>query len=515
MDPKNVILDAAKTSRDGVYVLAPLAGRVSFVSQQYRALNLVWALQDKEKIVNNDLVAVIGAGVAGLTAACALRAHGCTVHVFDKARAPLARQRNTTHRYVHPNINQWPDASGTSPTTSLPFLDWHYDQCNEVADRIETEWAGFLSENKGFVEFFPHEEVTNIQRLPGSRQLFLLQSRASRQYRYKLVLIACGFAKEAKIPAFPTPEYWIDDGLEAMRDEGTISQFVVSGCGDGGLCDALRLAYTSKQGRLSFEVAVRLAETDLAAKIASAEQGERNGESINLAYLEAAGLIEHEDAYKDLAGVLQEKISTQNGFVHLVDNVVSNPFETQAAPLHKLMIAYAMRKGVIVFSKGTVSRQQKSSRLTTVVAPPEHVVPGVEEVDQIFVGSTPYPARTTHVVIRHGARPNFGSLLTTEEVLTLISTQAQLAEYNYTPAWGNQEYRTPMPWPNSHSNRQKFITHRRPNAQSAMRKFCSAPHVTCTATQFIIHGEHFSYQPASLFGVPTVYTAVPVSHNIL
>jgi NADPH-dependent 2,4-dienoyl-CoA reductase/sulfur reductase-like enzyme len=88
------ILAAAKTKLyDRVFFLGPYARRVSFSSQQNRALNLIWALRasDALKPATGKPVAVVGAGVSGLTATAALIDLGCKVTLYESANDVLGR----------------------------------------------------------------------------------------------------------------------------------------------------------------------------------------------------------------------------------------------------------------------------------------------------------------------------------------------------------------------------------------------------------------------------------------
>ena len=134
-----------KRNHGRLFFLGPKVGRKSFASQQKRALNLMWALQKSGKIKSRDHVAIVGAGVSGVTAAFAARAMGCEVTVVERGDQPLHRQRATTHRKVHPTINWWPE-NELSPTTDFPFLNWHLGQCNLVMDLLEKEWKKLRKE---------------------------------------------------------------------------------------------------------------------------------------------------------------------------------------------------------------------------------------------------------------------------------------------------------------------------------------------------------------------------------
>src|SRR5262245_31817669 len=63
------VIDAAYLhSCPNCYFIGTFAKRVTFTSQQYRAIDLVEALRRKDKLSPDKSVAVIGAGLAGLTA---------------------------------------------------------------------------------------------------------------------------------------------------------------------------------------------------------------------------------------------------------------------------------------------------------------------------------------------------------------------------------------------------------------------------------------------------------------
>src|SRR3954469_1371802 len=101
MDSQQII-DAATVPgrKEKLFCLGPFPRLVSFSAQQYRALNLVWALHDKDKFSRGDSIAVIGAGVAGLTAAAGFIGYGCKVDIYEAGAVAMVRQRATEHRLV-------------------------------------------------------------------------------------------------------------------------------------------------------------------------------------------------------------------------------------------------------------------------------------------------------------------------------------------------------------------------------------------------------------------------------
>ena len=90
------------------YILGCTDKRVTYNTQQTRAFNLIWALFDTEKIKKKSNVAVVGGGLAGMTAAAALNMMGCKVTLYHDKRALMNIQKDNIRRYIHPNIYDWP-----------------------------------------------------------------------------------------------------------------------------------------------------------------------------------------------------------------------------------------------------------------------------------------------------------------------------------------------------------------------------------------------------------------------
>ncbi|WP_349323053.1 FAD-dependent oxidoreductase [Asticcacaulis sp. MM231] len=84
-------------------------------------------------------VAVVGAGLAGLMAAAALRHYGAKVHVFEGGKEILGRQSNADHRLIHPSIALWPQEQ-PHHSTNLPVFDWCAGTCSKIIQNIKDEW---------------------------------------------------------------------------------------------------------------------------------------------------------------------------------------------------------------------------------------------------------------------------------------------------------------------------------------------------------------------------------------
>jgi hypothetical protein len=99
--PYDRILDLMTVPDEpGLFVLGAYARRVTIYSQQARAINLIDALQCYRKKLSRTRIAVIGGGIAGLTAAARALEYGAHVTVLEQAADFLGIQSMADHRWV-------------------------------------------------------------------------------------------------------------------------------------------------------------------------------------------------------------------------------------------------------------------------------------------------------------------------------------------------------------------------------------------------------------------------------
>src|SRR3954454_23730956 len=85
LDLEQAIVDSSVVDpKKRVYLIGNFSPRINFFAQQTRALNLVWSLLKLKKFGVHDRIAVIGGGLAGMTAAVALLQKGLQVEVFEQ-----------------------------------------------------------------------------------------------------------------------------------------------------------------------------------------------------------------------------------------------------------------------------------------------------------------------------------------------------------------------------------------------------------------------------------------------
>uniref|UniRef100_B0T9H3 FAD/NAD(P)-binding domain-containing protein n=1 Tax=Caulobacter sp. (strain K31) TaxID=366602 RepID=B0T9H3_CAUSK len=486
-------LNLRAASIDGMprlYFLGPFASRINFAAQQNRALNLISALEESNALEKDKPIAVIGAGLSGVTAATALHLLGYEVHLIEEKGEILPRQSTTHHRIVHPTVNAWPFSADLLPTTQLPFFDWCADVCDKVMAEIRREWkalAGDRLHADKRLHLGTHVATHKIHR-----DGVTLTAKPTISTRFGAVIFATGFEEEAALKNHKTgTSYWRDDALEQIRAIDTDARFLVSGTGDGGLIDALRLCHTEfMSGALALNAVTRLYKSPLADEIKAAEQAYRDsqveGRDLLLweTYQSVAARLP-----KGLRELLDASLTPHRPLVYLV-GVDLTPVARDAAPIHKLLVAHAERAGALDYIDGVVKANAR----------------GVLSIQPRVKGTyVPTPA-PQYAVIRHGAEKRIQNMLKVghEKALTkLISNQTALLDSLLSPFWRRQTFVLPNDYPRPDPTDQKFRDSRRPRAQKIQRIW---EHLEVSDDA---HGYKLEtslpeepWYPKSLFGVP-------------
>ena len=237
----NILQHMAVPHRHDVYQIGCLEHRVTLYSQQVRALNLVFALFDLKKLERSSRVVVVGAGAAGLTATVALARHGATVTLLERLDAVIPFQSGNLTRWLHPHIYEWPAEGCLNPNSGLPLLNWSADSAANVAISLRDEFYQHVRQSKTIQL---QKGVRNVRLHTGPKGQRLEWNNAGGGFhseRFDVVILAVGFGLEGS-SLFPVQSYWRNDDLAQFElDADRVRHYLVSGCGDGGLVDLLRL----------------------------------------------------------------------------------------------------------------------------------------------------------------------------------------------------------------------------------------------------------------------------------
>jgi hypothetical protein len=473
---EQVIRTSAMQPR-GVYLLGPLPNRISFAAQQRRALNLVYALKRRGLLGSGDPVAVIGAGLSGLTTAVALIGLNCEVQVFEPAGEALSVER-ASHRLVHPTINFWP-TSRPSMTTQMPFLDWAVGNLSVVASDVLAQAMPAL-EGRIHTNIF----VKDIQGFSDGT-LGLTAEPPIRDRRFRAVIVTDDLGLDRAMPGIGHISYWLPDDLEVQAESGKTRSFVVSGCGDGGLIDALRLIHRDyNQGRLIQDVAEELYRTELSEIIGAGEafaKSKGDPKLLDSVYSDAAARLDTDPIHAALRETLRRS-SERAPEIILTDRILDAPYALGSAPIHKLLIADALRRGVAWYLKGGVSLTGNDS-----------VMVGDRRVGDLA---------ETRIIVRHGAELSVGHLFSDHELQEYRARSALAPDYDFELFWSD-EVAVPPPLPEPVASNPAFLNSRLSMAQRLINARFDAQVAVEMEAFGVVTGEGAPGKiPEQLFGVP-------------
>ena len=231
----------AVPSKPAVYQIGCLERRVTLYSQQVRALNLVFALFHQKKLAPGSRVIVVGGGAAGVTAATALAERGAAVTLLERLDTVLPFQSGNSTRWLHPHIYEWPLEGCRNPDAGLPLMNWSAGYATDVATTLREEFYRHARKNENLkIE----TGVKNVKLHPGQTGQRIEWNESTgrfRSERFDTLVLAIGFGLE-RSSLGTVHSYWRNDDLAQSDLEADQKRhYLISGCGDGGLVDLLRL----------------------------------------------------------------------------------------------------------------------------------------------------------------------------------------------------------------------------------------------------------------------------------
>lgn len=434
-DEKSAIIKAALGTAANIYYIGPFGSRVSFASQQRRILNLIWALRERKAFPlkrGRVKVAVIGAGFAGVMAVAALHALDYDVVLYEQRGHALNLQETSSHRHVHPTINFWPDED-LLWTTRLPFFDWYAGSSAEIIKVVSDRWTKEVL--KTCTPKF-NTVVQNVSYDQAAQQVVIKHAGGSDTA--DVAFIATGFGKEDDLGDSNQNSYWrIDDANLLVTSNTTL---LVSGIGDGGLIDALRLVY---RRFMEDEVALRyLLAIDTPGMMDAAREIETGAALLKDKSKRAEFL---EEQYRTLAKSRPPFAKDQLKAPHegkpkvalLVGNNI-NPFLGSAAPIHKLILAHTLNEDWIECREGRLLRDKRSNNY------------------YILKGRSRTKVREQVVIVRHGPEAPLARIVGAEEAQFV--RKAQLEYGNFLHVLGMApEYFNNQPSVRSFGRNSKFL----------------------------------------------------------
>lgn len=395
--------DATGEGLRNVFVLGGFlhrSERVAIASQQVRAINLIGSLG----LAKGQQICVIGGGAAGLTAAAYAIDQGVGATVLEN-RAALWNLRGCRTRWLHPNLfRSWPHAHWQQTATDLPVMNWYADYASEVGDLLLSKYRAF-ERRQAHWTYPAHRElqiVGDVRFEPaGERwrvEWDLGGSGVWRRDVFDAVVVAIGFGPEARMRDTEASVYWLDDTLEREDPHRLKVRCLISGTGDGGLTDLLRMrieAFRHHQLRNSL-LELEVMHPELREEILQVEDQARRDTHFD----PTAPYMEIVKKYRFLALRDRERPRTS---VTLTNNQAT-ALVSNAWPISRFLAATLLE-----YDRYTTYRPGPA-RWTPVAAenPVEH-----PRAFSVQFGSDPEPETFDMIVVRHGPKriedPRYGA----------------------------------------------------------------------------------------------------------
>ncbi|MCJ2130620.1 ABC-three component system protein [Methylobacterium sp. E-045] len=231
---------AGDPADSGLHFVGAFDRRITFYSQQVRALRLVHALSRPGNLKPNDNIAVVGAGAAGVTAALGLALLGNDVMLYDPA-ASILQLQSASPRLLHPHIYEWPGLGSLDDRAGLPILDWSASNGGAVCARLQADFDAAEARLQN-LEFKSAHRLTSLGKVGARWRLGLTFNGAVNYRQFDHVVLAIGFGDEISCGAAVPVHYWKQNSTgSAAAEPHSPATYIVSGNGDGGLTDLLNL----------------------------------------------------------------------------------------------------------------------------------------------------------------------------------------------------------------------------------------------------------------------------------
>lgn len=226
---------------------------ITVYKQQVRALNLLYAMHETRRLKRNSEIAIIGAGVSGITATAAAFILGYRVTLFEKSSILCHLQHGCETRWIHPHLYDWPRHGSLRQNAGLPFLDWKASTASDVIEQIVKGYTTIIKRKPLNVRF-----VHRAQLSFKTPRRIDWKGSSRGQAEFDAVIFALGYGVERGVNRTSAISYWRNDSFNQV-EPGIFAPkqmtYLISGTGDGGLIDLIRTKISGyNQGRLVEEL---------------------------------------------------------------------------------------------------------------------------------------------------------------------------------------------------------------------------------------------------------------------
>ena len=259
-----VIAQHCRVDWPGLYVIASDLQPVSIRDQGLRGYLLIKRLLASDMLTPGDThLLIIGAGIAGTTAAVTAACQGVDVTLIDQGTEPFSTLARARTRILDYRQYEWPRTGWRRLKAwhgqTLPFR-FETKNASDLVSYWRKIFSHFVDRTKkdkkaGTLTFTGSTTVdpTSIQSIDGGGVSFVARHKATNieeDYSSPTVLWCGGFGEERHrlnddngIPIYTSYPYWSGDQYEKLSKEKNAKdkKILISGGGDGALQDYLRV----------------------------------------------------------------------------------------------------------------------------------------------------------------------------------------------------------------------------------------------------------------------------------
>ncbi|MBY3168698.1 FAD-dependent oxidoreductase [Rhizobium laguerreae] len=280
------VLGKYKLPDNSLYTIGLYDTGVTVLSQQTRALNLVWALVEGNVLrcrtdasgngAGAKRIAIIGAGFAGLSLAAGLLAKETDVQmtIFERRDTLLPLQHGSDSRWLHPHIYDWPRDNSQAAAAMLPLLNWTAGRASDVVVQVLTEWRKLVESihsdhrptlfcNTRHLQISEDNKRLRIEWVGDRREpcdgtgldtdagdtLGGATCGSSDYFDEVFLTLGFGLEKDNQL------SYWRNDFIAQPSLDEPRQVYIISGQGDGAMIDLLRASISQfRQDRILHEI---------------------------------------------------------------------------------------------------------------------------------------------------------------------------------------------------------------------------------------------------------------------
>lgn len=331
------ILEHCATEHAAVWAVGVEDRRVTIGSQQTRAINLVLALREVNRLSVESKVVVVGAGAAGLSACLAAAMFSDDVTLIERKELPLSVQ-DGSGRFIHPSINEFPTEGWDNINRLSPILPWSAGSASSFVDSLRKQFdrvRQFVT-----IEYCP--DVDDVSFADGD----LLLGDGTRISSPSAVILATGFNGDGGLHG--TQSYWSNDSLHQVTE----GRWLVSGAGDGAISDVLRLSLRPFSGKTLVEW---LTLPGVVSKVNEIREIEERAIDSYAAHGHLAAAVDADSEYRTLdLPDLDHALTAQFRPKVQVDlnDITSCAFNLHAAACNRLILSRLLKLNKVKFVHG-------------------------------------------------------------------------------------------------------------------------------------------------------------------